>query len=59
MKLTKTLAVAATAALMATGAFAQDIAVIAGSIEDSFMDKIKKGVDDATYMVDANGGSVQ
>lgn len=59
MKLTKTLAMAATSALMATGVFAQDIAVIAGSIEDAFMDKIKKGVDDATLMVDANGGSVQ
>ena len=44
----KTIAAAATAALMATGAYAQDIAVIAGSIEDAFMDKIKKGVDDAT-----------
>ncbi len=59
MKLTKTLAMAATAAMMATGAFAQDIAVIAGSVEDAFMDKIKKGVDDATHMVEANGGSVQ
>ena len=59
MKFTKTLAMAATAAMMATGAFAQDIAVIAGSVEDAFMDKIKKGVDDATHMVEANGGSVQ
>lgn len=59
MNFNKTIATAATAALMATGAYAQDIAVIAGSIEDAFMDKIKKGVDDATYMVEANGGSVQ
>ncbi|MCB9993556.1 MAG: substrate-binding domain-containing protein [Hyphomicrobiaceae bacterium] len=59
MKLTKTLAVAAFAALLSTGAMAQSIAVIAGSVEDAFMDKIKKGVDDATLMVEANGGSVQ
>jgi len=59
MKLTKTIATASAAALLATGAFAQDIAVIAGSVEDAFMDKIKKGVDDATHMVEANGGSVQ
>lgn len=32
MNFTKTIAAAATAALMATGAYAQDIAVIAGSI---------------------------
>lgn len=60
MKLTtKSLAMAAAMALMTTGAMAQDIAVIAGSVEDAFMDKIKKGVDDATTMVVANGGSVQ
>jgi simple sugar transport system substrate-binding protein len=54
-----TLAAAALAAMAATGALAQDIAVIAGSVEDAFMDKIKKGVDDATVMVEANGGTVQ
>lgn len=59
MNFTKTIATAAAAALLATGAFAQDIAVIAGSVEDAFMDKIKKGVDDATAMVEANGGTVQ
>lgn len=59
MRFTKMIAAAATAALMATGAYAQDIAVIAGSVEDAFMDKIKKGVDDATLVVEANGGSVQ
>ena len=59
MNFTKKIAATAVAACMATGAFAQDIAVIAGSIEDAFMDKIKKGVDDATHMVEANGGSVQ
>ncbi len=59
MKLTKTLLATAAAALMSTAATAQDIAVIAGSVEDAFMDKIKKGVDDATHMVEANGGTVQ
>ena len=42
----------------AGGAAAQDIAVIAGSIEDGFFNLIKKGVDDATAMVEANGGTV-
>jgi len=55
----KTMAAAAALALMTTAAMAQDIAVIAGSVEDAFMDKIKKGVDDATPMVVANGGTVQ
>lgn len=59
MNLRKTLAVSALAALVSTGALAQDIAVIAGSVEDAFMDKIKKGVDDATVVVTANGGTVQ
>ncbi|MEZ5824823.1 MAG: substrate-binding domain-containing protein [Geminicoccaceae bacterium] len=61
MKLSKTLAAAATAALISTGAMAgdgPDIAVIAGSIEDGFFNLIKKGVDDATLMVEANGGTV-
>lgn len=55
----KAFAAAAAVALLSTGAMAQDIAVIAGSVEDAFMDKIKKGVDDATTMVTANGGTVQ
>lgn len=59
MNFKKTIAAALTTAVMATGAVAQDIAVIAGSIEDAFMDKIKKGVDDATHMIEANGGTVQ
>lgn len=59
MKIRATLAMAAAAVMVSTTAMAQDIAVIAGSIEDAFMDKIKKGVDDATHMVEANGGSVQ
>ncbi len=56
----KTLLLSTAAAVgLAGGAAAQDIAVIAGSIEDAFMDKIKKGVDDATLVVEANGGTVQ
>jgi simple sugar transport system substrate-binding protein len=43
---------------MSTGAMAQDIAVIGGSIEDGFWNLIQKGVDDATAMVEANGGTV-
>jgi ABC-type sugar transport system, periplasmic component len=55
----KTLLLSTAAAVgLAGGAAAQDIAVIAGSIEDAFMDKIKKGVDDATLVVEANGGTV-
>ena len=53
------LATAVAATVISTGAFAANIAVIAGSVEDAFMDKIKKGVDDATHAVVANGGSVQ
>lgn len=56
---TKSLLTAAALALMSTLAMAQDIAVIAGSVEDAFMDKIKKGVDDAATMVVGNGGTVQ
>lgn len=61
MKLTKTLKATVAAAVLATSAVpasAADIAVIAGSIEDGFFNLIKKGVDDATLMVEANGGSV-
>ncbi len=59
MNFKTTLTTALAALVISTGAFAQDIAVIAGSVEDAFMDKIKKGVDDATHMVEANGGTVQ
>ncbi|NVO24383.1 substrate-binding domain-containing protein [Donghicola mangrovi] len=61
MKLTNTLKATAAAAVLALSsapAFAADIAVIAGSIEDGFFNLIKKGVDDATLVVQANGGSV-
>ena len=57
MKLTSTVA-AATAAMISTSAMAADIAVIGGSIEDGFFNLIKKGIDDATLVVEANGGSV-
>ena len=58
MKLTKTIAAATAAGMISTSAMAADIAVIAGSIEDGFFNLIKKGVDDATLVVEANGGSV-
>ncbi|MCY6382807.1 substrate-binding domain-containing protein [Hoeflea prorocentri] len=54
----KTIMAAATATVIATGAWAQDIAVIGGSINDGFWNILKKGVEDATLMVEANGGSV-
>ena len=58
MTFTKTIVTATTAALMASGAYAQDIAVIGGSAQDGFWNLIKKGVDDATLAVEANGGTV-
>lgn len=58
MKLGKTVVAATAAVMMSTSAMAADIAVIAGSIEDGFFNLIKKGVDDATLVVEANGGSV-
>ena len=61
MKLAKTLANALlTTALVAsaTMASAANIAVIGGSNDDAFWNIIKKGIDDATPAVVANGGSV-
>ncbi|MBY6116915.1 substrate-binding domain-containing protein [Mameliella alba] len=58
MKFTKTIAATAVATLMSTGAMAQDIAVIGGSAQDGFWNLVKKGVDDATLVVEANGGTV-
>lgn len=58
MTFTKTIATAMTAAVVASGAYAQDIAVIVGSAQDGFWNMVKKGVDDATLMVEANGGTV-
>lgn len=53
----KKLAVAA-ASFAAVSAMAANIAVIAGSEQDGFFNLIKKGVDDATQVVKANGGKV-
>ena len=56
--LTKVLATTALVALTATAAMAADIAVIGGSNDDAFWNKIKKGIDDARPAVEANGGTV-
>lgn len=50
----------ATTALVAAGsaAMAADIAVVGGSNDDAFWNIIKKGIDDATPAVEANGGTV-
>ena len=60
MKFTTLAKVLATTALVAsaTSAMAADIAVIGGSNDDAFWNIIKKGIDDATPAVVANGGSV-
>ncbi len=58
MNITKTIAAAALMAVMATATPAQEIAVIVGSAQDGFWNMVKKGVDDATLMVEANGGTV-
>lgn len=55
--LAKVMATTATLAL-ATHANAADIAVIAGSAQDAFFNIVKKGVDDAALVVQANGGKV-
>lgn len=49
-----------TTALVAAGsaAMAADIAVVGGSNDDAFWNIIKKGIDDATPAVEANGGTV-
>jgi simple sugar transport system substrate-binding protein len=53
-----TTALVASATLGATAAMSAEIAVIGGSNDDAFWNKIKKGVDDARLVVEANGGSV-
>lgn len=63
MKSMKTLAaVLLTSAALASGvagsAMAAKIAIIGGMNSDQFWNKIKKGVDDARPVVEANGGSV-
>lgn len=56
--LMKVMATTALVAMTATATLAADIAVIGGSNDDAFWNKIKKGLDDATPAVVANGGSV-
>ncbi len=58
MKLMNKLTIAALSTSMALSASAADIAVIGGSADDGFWNLIKKGIDDATPAVEANGGSV-
>jgi simple sugar transport system substrate-binding protein len=60
MKLSLKILLASTAmvAMTATASIAADIAVIGGSNDDAFWNKIKKGLDDATPAIVANGGSV-
>ncbi len=59
-KITTFAKVLATTALVASAgaAWSADIAVIGGSNDDAFWNIIKKGIDDATPAVVANGGSV-
>lgn len=56
----RTMAAATTAAIALWTAQAQaaDLAVIAGSAQDAFFNIVKKGVDDARLVVEANGGKV-
>ena len=56
--LAKVLATSALVAVSASAALAADIAVVGGSNDDAFWNIIKKGIDDATPAVVANGGSV-
>ena len=58
MKMMKTLAVAATAALMGTTVMAADIFVIGGKPDDPFWSIVKRGAEDAGLVVEAQGGSV-
>jgi simple sugar transport system substrate-binding protein len=57
-KLTKVLATTALVAFAGSASMAADIAVVGGSNDDAFWNIIKKGIDDATPAVEANGGSV-
>lgn len=58
MTFKKTLAVTTAAAVMASGAMAQDVAIILGSQQDSFWNVVKKGAEDAALAIEARGGSV-
>jgi simple sugar transport system substrate-binding protein len=54
----KFLATGAVSLVMASSAFAANIAVVGGKNDDAFWNLIKKGVDDARLVVEANGGKV-
>lgn len=56
--LTKVLATTALVAFAGSASMAADIAVIGGSNDDAFWNKIKKGIDDARPAIEANGGTV-
>lgn len=59
MKTFLKLAAAALAiAVTASAAIGADIAIIGGKADDPFFAKIKKGIDDATLVVEAHGGKV-
>jgi simple sugar transport system substrate-binding protein len=49
---------AAVLAVSATAALSANIAVVGGSNDDAFWNKIKKGIDDARPGIEANGGTV-
>ena len=57
-KMKQLMVTAAILAMTATASLAANIAVIGGSNDDAFWNKIKKGLDDATPGIVANGGSV-
>lgn len=57
-KLATALAATAMIAFSASAALAANIAVVGGSNDDAFWNLIKKGLDDATPAIVANGGSV-
>ncbi len=52
--------IASAMAVSATAVFAQgvNIAVVGGKADDPFFAKVKKGIDDATMVVEAHGGTV-
>ncbi|NTE56068.1 sugar ABC transporter substrate-binding protein [Agrobacterium tumefaciens] len=54
----KFLIAGAASLMMASGAFAANIAVVGGKNDDAFWNLIKKGLDDARLVVEANGGKV-
>src|SRR5215213_1148625 len=58
-KLKQLMATAVVLAVSAGAALAADIIVIGGKNDDLFCNKIKKGVDDARLVVEANGGKVE